>query len=449
MTADLLEILDRVVEDAEPGEHVEAFGIDESETTIRVHGGEVESLTSARTRGVGIRVLRDGRLGYCYAADLEPEVLRETLAEARGNATAATPDDANVLPDPRPVTDLDGLYDPAFDDTDPERKVATAIALEAAARAGDPRIKGVRMCQYGDGTRTAAIASTAGVRGSYRRCDAFVLVDALAEHDGSNASAFGLDYGRTLDSLDVETAGREAAVRAARLLGGRKPPSGKIAVVLDPFATASLLGVLAGALTAEAVQKGRSLFAERVGETLARDHVTLVDDGRRLDGTSAAPWDGEGVPTGRTTLIEGGVLQGWLHNTYTAARDGVASTGNATRGGHKSPPGLGPSNLYLEPGAAPPAEIMRQAGTAFYCQQVMGLHSGADPVSGDVSVGAAGLMIRGGELAEPVREATIAGTILDLLANLRAVGADLRFLPFGGGMGGATVLVDEMTLSGA
>jgi PmbA protein len=409
----------------------------------------VESLTSARTRGVGVRVLREGRLGYCYTTELDADALEETLAEARGNARAATPDEANRLPGPTQPAVLDGLYDAAFEAVDPQRKVATAIALEAATRGADHRVSGVRMCQYGDGVRTAAIASSAGVRGAYRRCDAFVLVDALAEGQGTNASAFGLDYGRTLDTLDVEAAGREAALRAVRLLGGRKPPSGKIAVVLDPFATASLLGVLAGALTADAVQKGRSLFAERVGESLAGDHVTLVDDGRRTDGTSAAPWDGEGVPTGRTTLIDSGVLQGWLHNTYTAARDGVDSTGNATRGGYKTPPGVGPSNLYLEPGPSGQAGILGQAGTGFYCQQIMGLHSGADPVSGDVSVGASGLMIRDGELAEPVREATIAGTILELLSKLRAVGDDLRFLPFGGGMGGATVLVDEMTLSGA
>ena len=447
MSDDLLGLLDAVVAQAGSGEAVEAYGVDSTEVSIRAYEGEVESLSSAQTRGIGIRVIVEGRVGYAYSADTTAEALSDTLAEARVNAAVGTPDDANVLPEPRAVDDLPGLFDPAFNAVSAQDKVDTALRLEAAARAGED-IKGVDSAIYGDSDATVAIASTTGMRGAYRRCDAYVMVEVLAERDGKTTSAFGLDMARVAGALDVEAAAAEAVIRARRLLGGRKPPSATLPVLLDPYATAAFLGVLASALTAEAVQKGRSLFAGRVGERIAGEHVTLVDDGRLADGPAAAPWDAEGVPCGRTALVDGGVLSGWLHNAYTAAKDATAPTGNASRSGFKAVPGISPTNLFLQPGTHDQEALMAQAGTAFYCQQVLGVHSGANAVTGDFSVGAAGVMVRDGAFAEPVREATIASTIPEMLQRLVAVGSDLRFLPFGGGMGGVTLLLEGMTLAG-
>lgn len=445
----LLGLLDRVLERAGPREAVEAFGIDETETEIHAYDGDVESLASARTRGVGVRLVTGQRIGYAYTADLTEPALDDVLAQARANAAVATPDEGNVLPEAAPVTEMPELVDPGLAAASPEEKTGLAVRLEQTTRNADERIKGVDSARYGDGDTYAAVASTTGMRQAYRRTDCFVVVEALAEAEGNSTSAYGLSVARRPDALDVDAAAGEAASRATRLLGGRKPASARIPVILDPFVTASLLGVLAGGLTGEAVQKGRSLFADKIGEQLGGAHLSLVDDGRRLDGLAAAPWDGEGVPTGRTALIDGGILAGFLHNTRTAARGGTASTGNASRSGFKSPPGVSPTNLFLEPGPRRPEELVAEAGEAFYCQQVLGVHSGASPVTGDVSVGAAGLMVRDGAFAEPVREASIAGTVPRMLAGIQAVGSDLRFLPFGGGMGGTTVLVEGMTVSGA
>ena len=444
---DLLGMLDRIVAQATGDEAVEAFGIDETETSIKAYDGAVESLSSARTRGVGIRVIAGGGVGYAYSADTTEEALAETLSEARVNAEVATPDEANVLAQPGPLEDIDGLFSERFDAVTAEQKVEVALALEAAARRPQA-IRGVDSAMYGDNDSTVAIATTAGVRGQYRRCDAFVVVEVLAEADGATTAAYGLDMGRSAEDLDVEAAAAEAVERALRLLGGRKPVSAQLPVVLDPYATASFLGVVAGALTAEAVQKGRSLFADKLGQMVAPEHITLVDDGRLPDGPATSPWDGEGTSSGRTPLIEGGVLRGWLHNAYTAAKDGTSSTGNASRAGFKAPPSISPTNLFLQPGTQDRDALLRQAGTGFYCQQVLGVHSGANPISGEFSVGASGVMIRDGVFAEPVREATIAGTIPQMLQRLVAVGSDLRFLPFGGGMGGTTILIEGMTLGG-
>jgi len=190
------------------------------------------------------------------------------------------------------------------------------------------------------------------------------------------------------------------------------------------------------------------LFAGRVGERVASDVVQLVDDGRDLAGPGAEPFDGEGVPTRRTPLIEAGVLRGYLHNTYTATRMGSASTGNASRAGFKSTPGVSPTNLILAPGTESPSKLAAGAGRALLVQDLIGVHSGANPISGDFSVGVNGVILEDGEPAGAVREATIASTVLDILKDVVAVGNDLRYLPFGGSIGTPTILIGEMTVAG-
>lgn len=447
--SDLLSLAERVLARTVVGEDLEVFVSDRRVTTVRAYDGAVESLSQAGARGIGVRVLSAGAFGYAHTTDLTDPGLADVLAHARANAAAADPDEANVLPDAADAAPLPGLADPDAATVGPEEKVALALALEAAVRDAGAPVKGVDAAIVGDTIARSALVSTRGIAACSDRSEAYCLVEALCEADGASTSAYGARLARNPRALGIAEAAAEAVERAARLLGGRKPPSGPVPVVLDPHVTAALLGVLADALTAEAVQRGRSLFAGRVGERLAPGFVDLVDDGRHPDGPASDARDGEGVPTGRTALLRGGVLAGFLHDSRTAARDGVASTGNAVRAGHQGPPAVGPTNLYLAPGTATPEELLAEAGTGFYCQQVMGLHSGADPTSGQLSVGASGLMIRDGVLAEPVREATIAGTIPDLLAGIVTVGADFGFVPTAGGVGGQTLLVDGLTLSGA
>jgi PmbA protein len=274
------------------------------------------------------------------------------------------------------------------------------------------------------------------------------VVVALAERDGETQTGFSFRVGRELDELEWEEAAGEAAERGARLLGARKPATERVPVVLDPWAAASFLGVLAGILSAEEVQKGRSLLAGLSGQEVASGVLTLVDDGRFEGGPAAAPFDDEGVPTGRTPVIEAGVLKGFLHNTQTARRGGTTSTGNASRGGYRGVPGVAPTNLLVEPGPKDPDALLRDAGRAVYVQDVSGVHSGANPVSGEFSVGATGLRVEGGALGEPLREMTIASTLPEVLRRIEAVGSDLRFFPGGGAIGTPTIAVGEMTVAG-
>ena len=448
-TSDLLELARRAIGSARAGEAVEAFALWGRETEVKVYNGEVEALVSSESRGVGVRVIAHGRLGYAYAADPEPNELSEVVEQARTNAALASEDEGNVLPDPQPIEPLEGILLPELLDATAEQKVALALAIERACRDSDHRVKGVESAQYGEGLSRAAIASTTGVEASTERGDCWAAAVALCSDGGDETqTGFGLQIARRPADLAVEAAGREAAERGVRLLGARKPPTAKMPVLLDPFAAASFLGVVTAGLSAESVLKGRSLFAGRVGENVASEHVRLVDDGRELAGPGAEPFDGEGVPTRRTALISDGVLRGYLHNTYTARRMGTASTGNASRSGFKSTPGVSTTNLILAPGDRSPEQLAAEAGRALLVQDLIGVHSGANPISGDFSVGVNGMILENGTPAEPVREATIASTILDILREVRAVGNDLRFLPFGGSIGTPTILIGEMTVAG-
>jgi PmbA protein len=444
---ELTDIVERLAGNAAGGEGVEAFAQQSTRTEVNAFEGEVERLTSASSSGLGVRVVRQGRLGYAYTADLSDEGLRQCLAEARANLEVSTEDPGNVLPDAAEHQPLDGVFDPEQVDIAPERKVALALDLEARTRAADPKVSKVETAQYGDVVSTVALASSKGVTGSFSLTRAWCFAVALANQDGESQTGYGVDSARSLEGLDVGPVATEAAERAVRLLGAAKPPTRTVPVVFDRMVAPSLIGVLLAGLSAEAVQKRRSLFADKLGERVGAAGLQLVDDGRLLDGPGAVPFDDEGVPTGRTVLLDDGVLQCFLHNTATAARGNATSTGNASRISFKSTPGISAHNVFFAPGDKDQAALLAQAGEGLLVQDVTGVHSGANPITGDFSVGVSGLWFRGGELAEPVREATVAAHLLDILKDIVAVGSDLRWAT--GSIGGASVLVRQMTVAGA
>jgi PmbA protein len=446
---DLLETARGVAAQAEGDEQVEAYVVRSRETDVKVFDGDVESLAVAEVDGVGVRVIADHRQGYAFAGSLDPEVVAATVVEARDNASFGTPDEHLGLPTredvgavPVPVLDLwraELLDVPATD------KVALALEVEAATRAADPRVRGVESASYGDGAVEVAVASSLGVEATARRTVCSVASFALAGEGDETQTGYGFSAGRTFAELDVARAAADAVERSTRLLGARQPATRRLPVVLDPLVTRSLLALLGAALSGEAILKGRSLFAGRAGEDVAAPRVTIVDDPTLPDAFGAGTHDGEGVPTRRVELVTNGRLTGFLQNVYTARRSGTATTGSAVRG-FKATPAVGARALHLQPGTKAPEAILAAVPEALYVQSVSGLHSGTDPVSGDFSVGAEGLMVRDGAFAEPVREITIASTLQRMLLDVAEVGADLTWLP--GGAAGVTLLLSDMTMSG-
>jgi PmbA protein len=370
------------------------------------------------------------------------------VAAARQNAALAEPDPSIGLPDAVAVEPMPELFRAESAAISADDKVRMALDLERYTVARDPRVTKVDLAQVGDEVSRVAVASTTGVDLAYERTDAWVVAVTLAVEDDDTQTGFSFTIARGLDQLAWEPIADEAVDRAVQMLGAAKPETAKVPVILDPFAASNFLGVLAGALNADNVLKGRSLFADMVGQEVGAPAFTLLDDGRRADGPGACPFDGEGVPSGRTELFTGGVLNGFLHSTYTARRagNGQRSTGNAKRGGYKSAPGVGTSNFFIEAGDRSFDALRAEAGGGVLIMDVSGVHSGANPISGEFSVGATGRRIGAdGSLGEPLREMTIASTLPEMLQGVRAVGNDLRFFS---SVGTPSILIGEMTLAG-
>jgi PmbA protein len=446
---ELMAVAERVAGWARTGEDIEVYVARGDETEVRAFAGGVESLTSATSAGIGIRVVVDHRLGFAWAGSLEESVFEETLAEARDNASFATPDEHMRLavPDGVAPTVVD-LWDDALASVPTTAKVEMALALEAQARGSDSRIRQVDAADYGDGSVEMALVSTTGMRASSRKTSAHISVRVIAGDGDDSQTGGGFSVGRGFADLDPSRANDDAVNRAVRLLGATKGTSGRATVVFDRRAASTLLSIVSSALSGEAVAKGRSFFAGRIGELVGDTALTLVDDPTDPRAYGAATYDAEGLACRRNALIDAGVLQGFLYDTVSGSRAGVPSTGSAVRGGFAGTPGPGCRALTLAPGREGYDEdgLLAAVGEGLFVQSMTGVHSGVNPISGDFSVGAEGLMIRDGKLAEPVREITVASTLQRMLLSLVAVGADVEWLP--GIAAGQTLAVGDMQISG-
>jgi PmbA protein len=440
-----------------PGE-VEVFAEESRTTAIKVYAREVESVVTAESRGLGVRYIEGGRGGYAYTADLSAAGMDRVLSEARANADASEPDEFSGLPAPSAAyPDVPGLWRPGVAATSVARKITLALEAEAVALA-EPEVGTVEETVYADGESRTAIVSSMGLEAWGERTHAYSYLSAHAHRGSEVRTGLGITVGREPGDLEVSGAAREAAARARALLGSRPCATGVYTVVFDREVMAALLSVASSALTAEAVQKGRSLFAGRVGQEVAAAGVTLVDHGLHPDGLETSPFDDEGAPRQVTTLIGEGRLRGFLHSTYTARKDaalgergagsGGRSTGNAARASYRGAPGVSASNLVLAEGEGTLADLLARVGRGLYVVNINGLHSGANPITGQFSVGAEGHLIEGGALGASVKEVTIASDLLSLLLHVRDRAADARWVPLYGSALAPSVAISNVTVSG-
>lgn len=444
--ANLEDLARSVVGRAQPGEQVEVYVGRGRSTQVKVHEGSVESFTSAESMGVGIRVVVGGRQGFAHAGSLDLEIVAETLAEARDNVAFGEVDEAQGVASPDGVAPVpQDLWNEKVVALAPQRKIDIALELERAVLGADPRISGLRTTVFADSVGEAAVATSTGVEGYGRGTSCSVATQPLARDGDETQTGYGVDVARDPDDLDLDRTAAQAAERATRVLGATKPASRRLTIVLEPRLAATLLSLVGGMLTGEVVLKGRSPFSDRLGEQIASPLLTLVDDPTDPRSFGADEIDGEGLACRRNPLFQDGVLQAFLHNSYTARRAGTSSTGSAVRG-FRSTPGVGTLALAVEPGARTLDEIVASIDDGLFVHSLTGLHSGVNPVSGDFSVGADGLVIRGGALAEPVREITLASTLQRMLLDISEVGGDLEWLP--GGTGAVSLVIPDVSMSG-
>ncbi|PKM81286.1 MAG: TldD/PmbA family protein [Firmicutes bacterium HGW-Firmicutes-14] len=447
MTGSYGELAGQVVDKAQKlgADQSEAFLIKSKDLTIDVREGRVETLKLAEDRGLGLRVFRKGRIGFAYTSDLSDTAIDEIIRQSLANSEKTSPDEFNIMPEPvGKYAQLD-LLDPEIKRISTDRKIEIAKLIEKTARDFDKRIAITERASYFDAEYEVILANSLGVSAGYQGAYCGCYADVVAEENGDNQTGFELKMTLNFKDLDPERIGRAAAEKAVRKLGAGTIGTQKAVVVFDPYIATSFLGVMAPALSAESVQKGKSLFAGKVGRKVASDKVTVVDYGSMPGGIASAPFDGEGVPTSKTVLIKDGELKGYLHNNYTAAKDNVTSTGNGVRSSFKSAPEVGTTNFYIEPGTISPDDLVKDIGTGLYITDVMGMHT-ANPISGDFSVGAAGIWIENGGFTKPVRGVAIAGNILELLNEVEGVGSDLTFF---GSKGAPTLRISRMVVSGS
>jgi PmbA protein len=416
------------------------------EFSANVRMGELETLKEAGSRGAGLRVLIGKRMGGSYTSDLTPEGIAQMVRSAIDLAALTSEDPHSGLPGSEELGSLPGdlqLFSGETADLPTEQRIDMAKRAEAAALAVDPRITNSEGASFDSSVSGRVFANSRGFLGSYRTSYCSVSAVPVATQNGSMERDYWFTIARNYKGLeDAETVGRKAAERAIRRLGAVKVETQRAPVIFEPRIARSLLGNIFDAVDGRAIYRKASFLAGKLGEKIADERITLIDDGTIPGLFGSSPFDDEGVPSRRTPVIERGVLRNYLLNTYTARKLDMKTTGNASRG-ITGNAGIGHGNFFIEAGDRSQEEIIRGVKNGFFVTELIG--SGVNIVTGDYSRGAVGMWIRDGELAFPVSEVTIASTLQEMLNGIAEIGNDLEFLS---SVSAPTIMLGEMTVAG-
>jgi len=418
---------------------------DEFSTLVRL--GQVETLKEAGSKAIGVRVFYGKRAASTYSSDFSPEGLDRMLKPALALAKITSEDPFAGIPEPSQLGALAGdldLYSRDVYSLPGEERISYARRAEKAALDFDPRIKNSDGGSFDAATGHKILANSHGFVGEYQRsyCSIAAVPIAQAEN-GTMQRDYWFSVARSLRRLESpEHVGKVAAERTIRRLGARKVKTAHVPVVLDPLVAVSMLDHIFEGVNGDSVYRGASFLAGKLGQRIAGDHVNVIDDGTMPGGFGTSPFDGEGIPTRRTVVIENGVLKSYLLNTYTARKLGLQTTANASRG-LAGTPGIGPGNYFLQPGTETPQQIISGIKDGLYVTEFLG--HGVNLVTGDYSRGASGLWISGGELAYPVEEITVAGNLKEIFFNISEIGNDLEFR---GAVACPTIRIEGLTVGG-
>ena len=418
-----------------------------SEFSTVVRMGEVETLKESGSRAIGLRVFLGQRTASTYSSDFSEDGIQRLVSGALELARVTSEDAFAGIPEADQLGSLSGDLKLYYDDVyslPPEERIDYARRTERAALDADPRMKNSDGGSFDAATGHKVLANSHGFVGEYRRSYCSVSAAPIAQDEsGAMQRDYWFSLARTMSKLEsAESVGREAARRTLRRLGSRKIASTQVPIVLDPVIAGSILDNIFDGVNGDSIYRQSSFLANKLGEKVAASNITVVDDGTIPGGFGTEPFDGEGVPTRRTVVIENGVLKSYLLNTYTAKKLGLKTTGNASRG-LAGTPGIGAGNFFLQKGERTPQQIIGGIKQGLYVFQFLGF--GVNMVTGDFSRGASGLWIENGELTYPVEEITVAGNLKDMLNNISEIGNDLEFR---GALAAPTLRIDGMMIAG-
>ncbi|MEI8356363.1 MAG: TldD/PmbA family protein [Deltaproteobacteria bacterium] len=413
--------------------------------SIEVKEQEIDTFRSSAPAGVSIRVLKSGGMGFSYSTSLDDAALSRMVQNAVLGAENQTPDPANCFPLPQEYPAVAGLFDNNLSAVDETEKIQLAKDLERLALGADPRVKRVRKAIYGESEYAFWIRNSVGVVGGYSGTSVSCSVTVVAEEGDDSQMGWDFGFSSFLSGIDVETIAANAVAKALGTLGAIKIPTMNSPAILDNHVASEIVEVLSSSFLAENVQKGKSMLAGRLGEKLFSPLIQIRDDGTLSGGISTAPFDAEGVAHRNNLLVEDGRLKAFLYDSRSAWKDRAVSTGNAVRGGVKSPLRTGVTNFFIVNGSTPRDEMIRGIERGVLITEVMGIHT-ANGISGDFSVGAAGFFIEKGVIAYPIKGIAIAGNIFDLFRAVEMVGDDIRFF---GGVGSPSLKISTLDMSGS
>ncbi|MBU8922024.1 MAG: TldD/PmbA family protein [Bacteroidales bacterium] len=429
---------------ARTGFECEVYGESIERFQVEVYRGKVETIDRSSDEGMGIRLVTGGRMGYAFTNGTDMESIEFAFEEAKNNAICSTLEDIDVLADDPGDPIPDGPVSFFLDKGNSADKTEKVIEMEQAAMDFDGTIVNTEGAGYSEVSGEVFIASTRGFERSEKRGLCSCSMSAVAKKGSEIRSGWHYCQSPDVRLLDFNATGVESAKRAFSLLDSRPMPTGRYPVIFDGSAFVDIIYFLEQALSGEMVVKGTTVLAGKLGRKIAADILTLTDDPILEGGCFNARFDDEGVARNTYRLIEGGVLSGFLHNSWTARKSGHPNSANAVRGSYKDLPSPGASNLFVQPGDRTLDEMLADTDRGIYIQSVMGMHT-ADPISGDFSVGIAGLGIEGGKRSGAVSEMTISGNILDLLGGVVEVGREIVFI---GTYGAPPVLIEGLSVSG-
>jgi PmbA protein len=391
--------------------------------SINVLKSEIETIEEASSQGAGFRIFVDGKMGFSHCNDFSDRSLEDTITKAIAFAKLSSPDENNVLTDDKGITVVEGLFDPDIAAGSMEKKINMALELEKLAMK-DPRITKSSGAGYGEGESEIFIANSNGILKNYKSSGCSLGVSVVAEK-GDQKNTGGEYCSRVFfaDLVSPEEIAAIASRRAWELLDPVMINTQRAAVIFDPDVARSLIGGIIAAINGERVLQGASFLKEHLNKQFASSLLSIIDDGTKQKGLGSAPFDGEGVPTMKNILVQNGILKSFIYNTRAAKRAGVKSTGNASRGGFSSLPGIGTHNVYLEAGKHTQKEIIANTKKGLLLKEVTGY--GIDSVSGNFSGGASGFWVVNGEIVSPVKGVTIAGKAFDILNGIDMMGNDI------------------------
>jgi len=413
--------------------------------SVKINEQNVESFNYADSKGIGVRIVKDGKVGYSYTEKFDDETFKLIVDEAIENAKYTEDDEVVIMENYPEITDNLNVYSESLDKVDVLDKIQLAKDLEKYAKEADKRVFNVPYAVYADGKSYSRIANSKGLDKEDTQNYAYAYVAALSAEKDDKRMGMDFHITRNFDEFDPKKMAKESVKKSTDLLDGKPAETGKYAVVFNNEMMATMLATFSGIFNAKSVQEGRSLLKGKIGQKIANEKVTIVDDGLHPDGFSTSAFDSEGYPTERTVLIENGVLKSFLHNTITAMKDGVKSTGNGSRG-YKGTLGISTSNFIIEAGEHKEANLFAKHDKIIEIVSLQGMHSGANAISGDFSLGAQGFLWENGKRVHSLKPFTVSGNFLQMLSGVEAIADNFKFDMSNNGA--SSILIKELNISG-